>query len=103
MRPDIATLFSGTNDVVARRFDLDRVAADIEAMHRALIDSRATLLTFTLPDLTPVMPLGRLVASRIDALNRALSEVAARSGAVLVDFAAHPVASAWTKASVHNG
>lgn len=93
MRPDLATLFSGTNDVVARRFDPDQVASEVETMHRALIDGGATLLTFTLPDLTPVMPLGRLVASRIDALNQALREVAARTGAILVDFAAHPVAS----------
>jgi len=93
MRPDLATLFSGTNDVVARRFDVARVARDVEFMHRALIDGGATLLTFTLPDLTPVMPLGRLVAPRVKALNHALREVAGRTGAILVDFAAHPVAS----------
>ena len=93
MRPDLATLFSGTNDVVARHFDPKEVASDIEFMHRALIDGGARVLTFTLPDLTPVMPLGRLVASRIEALNQTLREVASRTGALLVDFAAHPVAS----------
>lgn len=93
MRPDLATLFSGTNDVVARRFDVDNVADDVEAMHRALVGSGATLLTFTLPELTPVMPLGRLIARRVEALNHALREIAGRSGAILVDFAAHPVAS----------
>ena len=93
MAPDLATLFSGTNDVVARRFDVHQVADDVEAMHRALIEGGATLLTFTLPDLTPVMPLGRLVRSRVEVLNQALREVSARTGAILVDFAAHPVAS----------
>ena len=104
MTPDLATLFSGTNDVVARRFDLDQVADDIEFMHRALIDAGATLLTFTLPDLTPVMPLGRLVAERVEALNDALREVSARSGAILVDFARHPVASdarLWSADRLH--
>src|SRR5216117_2056008 len=37
LRPDLATLFSGTNDVVGGRFDRDAVAHDIEAMQRALI------------------------------------------------------------------
>ena len=93
MRPDLATLFSGTNDVVARRFDVQQVADDVAAMQRALIGAGATVLTFTLPDLTPVMPLGRFLAPRVHALNEALREVAARTGAILVDFAAHPVAS----------
>lgn len=75
MRPDLVTLFSGTNDVVARHFDLTQVTFDIEHMHRALTASGATLLTFTLPDLTPVMPLGRFVSPRVLALNEAIRRV----------------------------
>ena len=104
MQPDLVTLFSGTNDVVARRFDIERVAGDIEFMHRALIERGATLLSFTLPDLTPVMPLGRLASSRIAGLNAALREISARTGAVLVDFARHPVASdprLWSADRLH--
>lgn len=93
MRPDLVTLFSGTNDVVARSFDLERVAVDIEHMHRVLIEGGATVLTFTLPDLTPVMPIGRLVSARVQALNDALREIVARTGAVLVDVAELPVTS----------
>jgi GDSL-like lipase/acylhydrolase family protein len=66
MQPDLVTLFSGTNDVVRRRFDPAGVAADVEAMHRALIGQGAVLLTFTLPDLTPVMPAARWIAPRVD-------------------------------------
>jgi lysophospholipase L1-like esterase len=93
LQPDLVTLFSGTNDVVARRFDVAQLAADIASMHRAIRASGATLLTFTLPDLSPVMPLGRLVAPRVRTLNETLRAVAAESGALLVDFAVHPVAS----------
>lgn len=93
MQPELVTLFSGTNDVVARQFDRVQVAADIEFMHRALTTAGATVLTFTLPDLTPIMPLGRLVAARVEALNDALRKISARSGAILVDLADHPVAS----------
>jgi lysophospholipase L1-like esterase len=104
MRPDLVTLFSGTNDVLTRRFDPEGVGRDVETMHRELIGSGATVVTFTLPDLTPLMPLGRLIAFRIRALNDALRAVARDTGAVLVDFAAHPVASdarLWNEDRLH--
>ncbi len=104
MRPDLVTLFSGTNDVVSRHFDLNQVAGDIEHMHSALIEAGATVLTFTLPDLASVMPMGRLVSAKVLALNQALREISARTGAVLVDFAAHPVASdprLWSADRLH--
>lgn len=104
LRPDLVTLFSGTNDVVARRFDVDRVAADVERMHLAFRDTGATVLTFTLPDLAPVMPLARRLSPRIAALNAALREVSRRTGALLADFALHPVASdprLWSEDRLH--
>ena len=104
MRPDLVTLFSGTNDVIARRFDADGLARDVERMHRTLIEGGATLLTFTLPDLGPVLPLARRLAPRVLALNAALREVSAGTGAILVDFAAHPVASdsrLWSDDRLH--
>ena len=104
MRPNLVTLFSGTNDVIARRFDADAVARDVERMQRTLIDGGATLVTFTLPDLGPVLPLARRLAPRVLALNAALREVSAGTGAILVDFAAHPVASdprLWSDDRLH--
>lgn len=91
LAPDLVTLFSGTNDVVRRRFDLARVAAEIEAMQRALIGAGATLVTFTLPDVSAVLPLARPVAHRLHALNGEVRAISARTGAVLVDFAAYAV------------
>lgn len=104
MRPDLVTLFSGTNDVVRPRFDVRAFAADVEAMHRALIGGGATLLTFTLPDLAPVLPLARPLAPRIRAMNDAVRRVAAESGAILVDLARHPMASdarIWSPDRLH--
>ena len=104
MRPDLATVFSGTNDVVARRFDADTVASDMRHMQRALVAGGATVLTFTLPDITPVMPMARVLAPRIRALNAALRAAAADSGAILVDFAAYPVATdarLWSADRLH--
>ncbi len=104
MKPDLVTLFSGTNDVVGGRFDPNGVGRDVLHMHRALIGGGATLITFTLPDLTPVMPVARLVERRVLALNDALREASARSGAILVDIARHPVASdprLWSEDRLH--
>jgi lysophospholipase L1-like esterase len=104
MRPDLATVFCGTNDVTAPRFDPIRVAADIAHMQRALVASGSTVLTFTLPDLTPLMPLARLIARRIAALNRALADASRATGTILVDFAAHPVATdarLWSEDRIH--
>jgi lysophospholipase L1-like esterase len=104
LRPDLATVFCGTNDVTHPRFDAARVAADIEHMQRALVSGGATVLSFTLPDLTPLMPLARLIAPRIAALNAALARASRNTGAILVDFAAYPVATdarLWSEALAH--
>lgn len=104
MSPDLVTFFSGTNDVVGRRFDLDAVAADIETVHRQVGECGARLLTFTLPDLSPVMPAARRIAPRVAALGQAIREISERSGAIVVDFAAHPVASdprLWSEDRLH--
>jgi len=93
MRPDLATLFCGTNDLVARDFDPAGVAADVDAMQCALRDAGATVLTFTLPDLAAVIPLARRLAPRLHDLNSRLRAVAAETGTLLVDFERHPVAS----------
>ncbi len=104
MRPDIATVFCGTNDVTGLNFDAARVAADIALMQRSLVERGATVLSFTLPDLTPLMPLARLIAPRIAALNRSLAEASQATGSILVDFAAHRVATdrrLWSEDRIH--
>lgn len=104
LRPDLVTLFSGTNDIVSRRFDLAAVAADLEEMMGAVAASGAVLLTFTMPDLAPVMPIARRLAPRLEALNAAIRNAAASSSALLVDFAEHAVASdprLWSPDRLH--
>lgn len=104
LRPDLATVFCGTNDVTALRFDAEQVGAHFEDMQRALAATGATVLSFTLPDLTPVMPLARLIAPRITALNQAFRLASRRTGAILVDFAAHPGATdsrLWSDDRIH--
>lgn len=104
MRPDLVTFFSGTNDVVSSRFDVDRFARDFHTVQEALVRAGATVLSFTLPDLTPVMPMARRVMPRVQAMNEALRTVSRNTGAILVDVAAHPVASdprLWSEDRLH--
>lgn len=104
MRPDLATVVSGTNDLLRPRFDASGVAAMVEEMQRALIDGGATVITFTLPDLRAVMPFARLTGVRTEALNEALRSASARSGALLLDLAKHPVAAdprLWSDDRLH--
>lgn len=104
LAPDLASVFCGTNDVIARAFDPEGVAADVEHMQRAFVSRGASVVTFTLPDLTPVMPLARLLAGRVARLNDALRRAADRSGARLVDFARVEVATdprLWSEDRIH--
>ena len=58
-----------------------------------MIEGGATVLGFTLPDLSLVLPAARPIAGRVRALNDALRDASAASGAILVDFAKHSVGS----------
>ena len=106
MKPDLATLFAGTNDAVRSGFDAAAVREDVEVMQRALVAQGATVLTFTLADPAPLLPrpMARRIALRVQALNEVLREAAAASGALLVDFALWPVASdprLWNEDRLH--
>jgi lysophospholipase L1-like esterase len=104
LRPDLASVFSGTNDVMRSRFDVAAFAADVRTMQRALRASGATVLTFTLPDLTPLLPIARLFAPRIRAMNDAVRGACAETGARLVDFAAYAVSTdprLWNDDRIH--
>jgi lysophospholipase L1-like esterase len=92
MRPDLVTVFSGTNDVIRRSFALDEVVADVRAMQQALRDTGATVLTITLPDLSDVMPLAKRMRHKLAAFNEAVRAVSHDTGTIVVDLAKHPFA-----------
>jgi lysophospholipase L1-like esterase len=104
MKPDLATVFAGSNDILERGFNAGRLRAELECMMGALVGGKAVVLTFTLPDLTGIMPIGRYLAPRVRAMNDAIREVAAATGARLIDFAAYPVSSdprLWSEDRFH--
>lgn len=104
MRPDLATVFAGTNDIIRSGFRLEPVIADLATMQHALRAQGATVLTITMPDLTEVMPLARHARPRLDAFNAAVRALARETGAIVVDLAAHPFAGDprfWSRDRLH--
>lgn len=104
MKPDVSTVVSGTNDVLRPRFDVNAYQRDVAEMQRALIAQGATVLTFTLPDLSLVNPTARMARERVGVMNRALREVSASTGAIVVDLAQHELAGdprLWSRDRLH--
>ena len=104
MHPDLVTVFSGVNDVVRRNCNVAAVAKDMELMQTALVATGATVLTITMPDLSAVVPMARLMRDRLLALNELVRETCARTGTLCVDLARHPVTSdmrLWSTDRLH--
>ena len=104
MKPDLATIFAGSNDILERHFDAGKLRTELTSMMAALVRQKAVVLTFTLPDLTRVMPIGRFLAPRVRAMNESIREAAALSGARLIDFAAYSAGSdprLWSEDRFH--
>lgn len=104
LKPDLVTVVVGMNDLVQPRFELEPLIADLDELQRAFAAINATVVTFTLPDLSSIMPIARLIVRRTRALNEALRAAAARNGAVLADIAANPLTSdprLWASDRLH--
>jgi lysophospholipase L1-like esterase len=89
LRPDLVTVVAGMNDVLVPNFNPVAVASGIGAMFRTLRNTGATVLTFTMPDPTPNLPLTGVFQPRLRELNEQLRRWAHRTGAILVEVAAY--------------
>ena len=104
LRPDLASIVGGLNDILRRSVALDRVCADLEAMVAALRGQGATVTVMTYPDPTAVISIaGERVRLRVAAFNERVRVIAAEHGAVLVDIdragIAHP--ALWSADRLH--
>jgi lysophospholipase L1-like esterase len=93
LRPDIAVVVAGVNDVLRPRFDREALRDDLFAMHAGLTRSGARVAAFTMPDMSRVAPLAVVLRPRIEALNAIVRETGARFGTAVADLAAEPLAS----------
>ena len=93
MHPDLVTVFSGVNDLARRHCDVKAVAREMARMFAAFTETGATVLTITMPDLSDVAPVARLVRERLVSLNDKVREACVATGAQCVDLARVPVTS----------
>jgi lysophospholipase L1-like esterase len=104
LQPDLVTVVAGVNDLLRPSFDVRRFVRDLQAMQAAFVRENATVLTFTMPDLSPVLPLARPLRRRLEAMNEGIRRATHRSGALLLDLAAHPVTTdprLWSEDRLH--
>ncbi|OBI44336.1 lysophospholipase [Mycobacterium kyorinense] len=94
MRPDLITVCAGMNDVTRPGRSFDQALADLNLLYTRLAESGATVLTTTFPDVAKLVPVGRLLASRVARINDVIRAAAARHGFGLVDL--------FTAASMHD-
>lgn len=101
MRPQLATVVAGMNDLLRGGWDARRVAAEVAAMVRGLIEIGATVITFTIPDVSRRMRLGGALSAKTAALNAELRGI---PGALLLDLARYELAQdprMWAVDRIH--
>lgn len=85
LRPDLATVMAGMNDVIRPGFDAARVADDLEHMYAALTGIGTHVVTVTFPDIGRIAPMARPLLPRVLDLNARVRDAAARHGVTVVD------------------
>lgn len=93
LRPDLATVVAGVNDLLRPRFDVVEVAGQLEEMFAALTAAGAQVATLTIPDVGKIAPLARPVRSRVSELNTHIRAAAARHGVVVAEIAHQTVST----------
>jgi lysophospholipase L1-like esterase len=93
MRPDLASVFAGTNDIIRSQYDEAEVIADLRSMHVAFREIGATVVTITMPDLSAIAPFAERARPRLLAFNAAVRALCADTGSLLLDVAQFSVAS----------
>lgn len=104
LRPDLATVIAGMNDLIRPGFDARAVAASLEEMFAALTGAGAHVLTVTFPDIGKIAPLARPLLPRVLALNAYIREAAARHDVTVVDTFPHAFATdarMWSSDRLH--
>ena len=76
MRPDLISICVGMNDITRPGLLFDRALADLDLMHQRLAQSGATVVTTTFPDIARIVPIGRILTSRMLRTNEAIRTAA---------------------------
>jgi lysophospholipase L1-like esterase len=86
MRPDVASIAGGANDLLGVRVDVDRVVGRMDEAVGALRAAGAAVVVFAGFDPRAQLPTGRLLTSRTLTYNAGLRTSASAHGAELIDL-----------------
>lgn len=90
MRADLITLCIGMNDMTRPGPGFERALEQLDELHQRLAASDATVVTTTFPDLARILPIGRVLAKRVVAINARIRVAAEQHGFRLVDLSVAP-------------
>jgi lysophospholipase L1-like esterase len=93
LEPDVAVVVAGVNNLLRPRLDRVALREDLMAMHAAFAAAGARVVTFTMPDMSQVAPIIRVLRGRVDFLNAVTRDCAECYGSLVLDLAAEPTAS----------
>jgi len=104
LRPDLASVIAGVNDLLRPRCDLAEVLGELDTMYAVLVATGATVLTITQPDPVAVARIARPIRRRLFAYNEGVRACADRHGLLLIDFeripeCTHPMF--WSEDRLH--
>jgi len=104
LAPDLISVCIGMNDVTRPGPFFGQALAELDELHTHLAASGATVLTTTFPDIAKILPIGRVIASRVEQINDDIRAAAVRHGFRLVDLYNAPSMTApdtWSADRVH--
>ncbi|MBB5122503.1 lysophospholipase [Streptomyces eurocidicus] len=104
LRPDLATVVAGVNDLLRPGFDAAEVAGHMEAMFAELTAAGAHVATLTFPDPGKIIPIARPLRSRALELNARIRAAAARHGVTVAETGGHAVTTdprLWSADRLH--
>ncbi len=104
LRPDLATVVAGVNDLLRPRFNAAEVTGHLEEMFAALTDAGTHVVTLTFPHIGAIAPLARPIRSRVFDLNAGIRAAAARHGVAVAETGRPAVTTdprLWTADRLH--
>jgi lysophospholipase L1-like esterase len=94
LEPDLVSIAAGCNDMLDETFSHEQVERDLEPLYAAFAETGATVFTFTymnLPGSGVLPPEGAAwISARMQTLHDAVTTLAARYGAIVMDLYADP-------------
>lgn len=104
LRPDLATVVAGMNDLIRPKFDAAAVAGHLEEMFAALTAAGAHVATLTFPNIANLIPIARPLLPRVLDLNARIRAAADRHSVTVMEPFFHPVTTdprIWSPDRLH--